>query len=663
MRIHQSAVTVCFLMMVPAALAAVEGAESYWHGFRRTDFNAEGRSSYIVYPDAPAPGNPWVWRARFPGYHPEIDISLVGLGFHLLYTDVGGLYGSPQAVAHWDAFYDYAVKEFNLSPRVTLEGVSRGGLIIYNWAKKNPHKIDCIYTESPVCDFKSWPGGKGFGIGSPDDWKQLLEVYGLDEPSALEYKDNPIDNLQPLAKAGVPLLHVICENDRVVPPNENTAILQRRYQELGGEITVLDNQSEPQTLHGHHFPLDDVQRIVEFVLEHTPKSEAALAHLQAERATPFPRDYFRLRRGLSNSQRKFSRGQSGRVAFLGGSITHNSGWRDQVCDDLQKRFPNTAFEFINAGIPSMGSTPGAFRLQRDVLSKGPIDLLFVEAAVNDSTNGRTAIEQIRAMEGIIRHAQSANPDIDIVVMYFADPEKIGAIDRGGRPEVITNHETVAEYYDIPSLNLALEVSERILAREFTWKDDFVDLHPSPFGQELYSRSIARLLDEAWSESAISPEIHKYSLPEIPLDEKNYAHGRLAGIEQVEISKGWQHIDSWHPADKAGTRHGFVDVPMLCADEPDAELHFQFHGKAVGIFVAAGPDAGIVEYSIDGTPFQERDLFTQWSRGLHLPWAYVLATDLDSGSHELVLRISAHKNEKSRGHAVRIAHFLVNGPEK
>ena len=54
-----------------------------------------------------------------------------------------------------------------------------------------------------------------------------------------------------------------------------------------------------------------------------------------------------------------------------------------------KKFPDTKFEFINAGIGSMGSVPHAFRLERDVLAKGPVDLLFVEAAVNDSSNTRS----------------------------------------------------------------------------------------------------------------------------------------------------------------------------------------------------------------------------------------------------------------------------------
>lgn len=106
-------------------------------------------------------------------------------------------------------------------------------------------------------------------------------------------------------------------------------------------------------------------------------------------------DYHFVRDGLQNSFIKFNKGMKGRVAFLGGSITYNPGWRDSISSYIEKRFPETEFEFIAAGIPSMGSTPGAFRLERDILSKGKIDLLFVEAAVNDPTNGRSSTEQIR----------------------------------------------------------------------------------------------------------------------------------------------------------------------------------------------------------------------------------------------------------------------------
>ncbi|HEY5509840.1 MAG TPA: GDSL-type esterase/lipase family protein [Prolixibacteraceae bacterium] len=86
------------------------------------------------------------------------------------------------------------------------------------------------------------------------------------------------------------------------------------------------------------------------------------------------RNYHAYRSRLHNAQIVFEREKSGRVAFFGGSITQGSGWRDSVCAYLQKKFPNTRFDFIQAGIASMGSTPGAFRFERDVLAKGRVDL-------------------------------------------------------------------------------------------------------------------------------------------------------------------------------------------------------------------------------------------------------------------------------------------------
>ena len=204
-----------------------------------------------------------------------------------------------------------------------------------------------------------------------------------------------------------------------------------------------------------------------------------------------------MRGGLDNCRYRFEHAKTGRVAFLGGSITEGGLWRELVCKDLQKRFPQTKFDFINAGISSTGSTPGAFRLLRDVFSRGPVDLLFEEAAVNDDTNGFSDQAQIRGMEGIVRHARLLQPEIDIVMLHFVDPGKMVLINQGKTPAVIANHEKVAALYQVASIDLAREVTERIRAGEFTWEKDFRDLHPAPFGHALYARSVGRLLDAAW----------------------------------------------------------------------------------------------------------------------------------------------------------------------
>jgi sialidase-1 len=293
-----------------------------------------------------------------------------------------------------------------------------------------------------------------------------------------------------------------------------------------------------------------------------------------------------------------------------------------------------------------------------VLSKGPIDLLFEEAAVNDLHNGRTPIEQVRAMEGIVRHARQSNPAMDIVLMHFADPQHIADYNEGNRPHVIQNHERVANHYDVPSINLAQEVHDRLRVGQFDWARDFVNLHPSPFGQRLYYGSIKRLLDRAWSDGVASKTKTKaYPMPK-PLDPQCYAGGTFVSVTEVNALDGFAIDPDCHPQNGGGFRPGFVDVPMLVGEKPGDSFEFSFKGQAIGLFVAAGPDAGIIEYRIDDGTVQTLDTFTKWSGGLNIPWAYILDADLTPGSHTLFLEIS-EENSKSKGHTVRIRDFLVN----
>jgi pimeloyl-ACP methyl ester carboxylesterase len=131
---------------------------------------------------------------------------LLGKGFHVAYIDMQNLYGSPVAIEVTDAFHDHLTKSFGLSQKVVLEGFSRGGLYAFNWAAHRPANVAGLYVDAPVCDFKSWPGGKSKSKGSPGDWQRLLKVYGFTEAEAIAYDKNPIDTLAPLAKAGVRIL-------------------------------------------------------------------------------------------------------------------------------------------------------------------------------------------------------------------------------------------------------------------------------------------------------------------------------------------------------------------------------------------------------------------------------------------------------------------------
>ena len=242
------------------------GTKSDWKGFTKYTFEFHGKEAFIVAPDKATSGKPWVWRARFPNWHTEMDSMLLSDGFHLAYLNTNNQFGSPNALKSWDRFYDYLIEAHEFSEKVALEGVSRGGLFIYNWAKKYPERVSCIYAEAPVCDFTSWPGGYGKGIGSDKDWKILKQEYGFSSNAkAKKYLGNPIDSLAHLAAAKVPILHMISLTDSVVPPKENTFPLINRYLELGGIASVVTCTEGEQTLHGHHFTIETPSLAADFI--------------------------------------------------------------------------------------------------------------------------------------------------------------------------------------------------------------------------------------------------------------------------------------------------------------------------------------------------------------------------------------------------------------
>lgn len=238
-----------------------------WNGYKRHLITIDGCKAWIVEPKKALPGKPWTWCMEFPdAFTSRTGVpELLAAGFHHLHIEVGNTFGSPAALKHFDALYA-AVTTAGLARKGTLIGISRGGLYAYNWASLNPDKVVCIYGDAPVCDFKSWPGGKGQGNGSADDWKTLMQSYGFkDELEALRWPKNPIDNLEPLAKAKIPLIHVVGDADNVVPVVENTAIIEQRYKALGGEVIVFHKPTVGHHPHG----LDDAKPLVELVIRHT----------------------------------------------------------------------------------------------------------------------------------------------------------------------------------------------------------------------------------------------------------------------------------------------------------------------------------------------------------------------------------------------------------
>ena len=192
--------------------------------------NVRGSGLNVIVPKKPATGNPWVFRAGFAGRDAVLDQALLAKGFYIVTGPVPFDVGP--VPAEWDATYKY-LTDHGFSKKPVMEGAGAAAGEVYAWAMANPDKVSCIYGENPIMH------------------SNLSKILLL-------------DSLDILAKAGVPLISVCGSLDPGL--NDNTQLIEMRYQKLGGRIMVIMKKDVG------HFPLapKDPQPIVDFILKAQP---------------------------------------------------------------------------------------------------------------------------------------------------------------------------------------------------------------------------------------------------------------------------------------------------------------------------------------------------------------------------------------------------------
>lgn len=413
---------------IKQALKITDAKEFNFHGHQGYEFTNEGTLCRIVMPAFEAKGKPWMIRARFWGHEPQTDIAMLENGFYIVYCDVADLYGSDKAVARWDSFYKRMVKA-GFNKKVALEGMSRGGLIVYNWAARNPDKVACIYADAPVMDFKSWPMGKGKSEGSAQDTKQMLSAYGFaDEEAAMNWRKNPVDCAAVVAKAHIPVLHVVGDADRVVPVAENTAIFEERMKSFNAPITVIH---KPGVDH-HPHSLNNPGPIVRFILKATGYSRNMCIR-------PVPGNEYRSAAGWTEGSDWHSvaeditstlEGKQLKLLLLGNSITQ--GWggnRKAVAYKPGKQAMDAAIgenQWESAGISGDRTQNLLWRIQHGNYNVCHPQNAVIAIGINNLLSGNDSPEEVAA--GIIAVANEAKkqlPDTRIILLGLLPSGKEG----------------------------------------------------------------------------------------------------------------------------------------------------------------------------------------------------------------------------------------------
>lgn len=180
----------------------------------------------VIVPKVVAPGKPWVFRADAITRDAAIDQALLARGFHIVTPPLTAQSGAVRT--QWNNAYQLMI-DHGFAKKPVLEGTGTAAGEAYAWAIENPDKVACIVGRNPAL-------------------------------RSLMSKTSPLENLAPLAKAGVSLLHVCDRDDAWF--HEQTKVVEQGYKKLGGQMTVILRESDGRT------PLaaEDWTRAVEFII-------------------------------------------------------------------------------------------------------------------------------------------------------------------------------------------------------------------------------------------------------------------------------------------------------------------------------------------------------------------------------------------------------------
>ena len=342
-----------------------------------------------------------------------------------------------------------------------------------------------------------------------------------------------------------------------------------------------------------------------------------------------------------------------KVAYLGGSITAQPGWRVKSLKLIQSTFPQAKFAEINAALGGTGSDLGVFRVDPEVLNIGP-DLLFVEFAVNDG--GAEPSRILKGMEGIVRKTWKAYPNCDICFVYTVTEALVPPMLEGNFPRTVCAMEMLADHYSIPTIHMGMEVARMAKEGTLLWKaklptndaekaevlGKFVfapdSVHPHvETGHQLYLESIQRSLPLIQKASA-QPRPHSAATP---LVADNYEMAKMVLLPPAAISAGIQKLPDDHLMSKRFPRLS----PLFSGSKSGESVSFKFKGTRASLYHVIGPDVGQVRISVDEAPPKTVTIFDPYCNS-HRISTLSLCSDLADTIHTVRIEIDPTAPDKA-----------------
>lgn len=357
-----------------------------------------------------------------------------------------------------------------------------------------------------------------------------------------------------------------------------------------------------------------------------------------------------VRGGLPRVASRLAAGEDVGIAYIGGSITEQDGYRVYSADWFRQQYPSASVHEINAAIGGTPSYLGAFRFGQDVLSRSP-DLVVVEFAVNDLV--QSATETQRSMEGMVRQLRSEQPDADVLFVYTARDTMFDELQAGVNPGPVEAMERIAEHYRVPSINMAYEAAQmesrgELVIRGSLPAGDPLDpdqpivfsadgVHPYvETGHVLYQQALERNLPAMLAGGAGPAN------PVSPYRADHRENATIVPFSAATLAGPWEQLDP-ATSDTAADFEAFMPE-LFHADTPGATASVRFEGTDAGLYLLRSPDSSQINARLDlGESFTEV-VFDKFTVRERISWLD-LASDLPDAEHELWIELDDEEPDR------------------
>ncbi len=233
--------------------------ESVWNGFKRLDFDFEGRNAILIVPDNHTKDKKWLYKTEYFDAFPEFEIEMVKRGYYLAYVTNKARLCPKEDMEMRPRFCEYLKAEFGLNQKCLPVGMSCGGMQAVYLAAQYPEYVAALYIDAPVLNLLSWP--LGFGACKHPSLEEFERDIGLSIAEMMNYRNHPIDHKEKLLESGIPIFMACGDRDESVPYEENGKILSDYFKANGGNLTEIVKKDCGHHPHG----LTDMTPLIEFV--------------------------------------------------------------------------------------------------------------------------------------------------------------------------------------------------------------------------------------------------------------------------------------------------------------------------------------------------------------------------------------------------------------